>query len=175
MKIALNRNPATVHSIFSAISAGIIASLASTILFTVARITDLTSYNPEFLFVAKFWTGSARTPTVWLLGLFLSLIVGGIVGGFYSWGFQAIRKQARSGWDTGIGLGAVHWLIAGRGMGYFRIEWGWPTLSLIFLSHLLFGAIVGGLYLPPFQASGLARVEDSVNGEEVEISIRKAS
>jgi hypothetical protein len=161
MKTTQSNNLIAVRSALSAISAGVIASLVCCIVFTAARIAGITSYNEEFL-VSKAWVGSlSQNPAIWLLGLIVSLIIGGIVGWLYSVGFKAIRKWARSGWDTGIALGVVHWMIAGLFIGYFAsagqpgyfgVALGWPTFALFFLTHLLFGAIVGGLYLPPARA-----------------------
>jgi hypothetical protein len=161
MKTSQSIHPIAVRSVLSAISAGVIASLVSCIIFTTARIMGITSYNEEFL-ISKAWIGSlSQNPAIWLLGLMVSLIIGGIVGWLYSVGFKAIRKWVRSGWDTGIALGVVHWIIAGLFLGYFvsagrpghfAVALGWPTFTLLFLTHLLFGAIVGGLYLPPAQA-----------------------
>jgi hypothetical protein len=160
-----------------------IASLVSCIIFTAARITGITSYNEEFL-VSKAWVGSlSQNPAMWLLGLFVSLIIGGIVGWLYSLGFRAIRKWARSGWDTGIALGVVHWIVAGLIIGYFAsagqpgyfgVAMGWPTFTLLFLTHLLFGAIVGGLYLPSAQTIDQGEIISETE-EEHEDWMRKAS
>lgn len=183
MKTIQSNNLIAVRSVLSAVSAGVIATLVSCIIFTAARIMGITSFNEEFL-LSKAWVGSlSQNPAIWLLGLIISLIIGGIVGWLYSVGFQSIRKWVRSGWDTGIALGVVHWIIAGLFIGYFAsagqpgyfgVGFGWPTFTLLFLTHLLFGAIVGGLYLPPTQA-----VQESVisrhDEENADEWLRKAS
>jgi hypothetical protein len=175
-------NPMTARSTLSAVSAGIIASLVDSIIFVAARITGITRYNKEFR-LARFGDAFSRTPAAWFYGLILSLVVGGLVGWLYALGFEAIRKQIRSGWDTGIGLGVVHWLIAGSvmgltsGMGYFAGGLGTPTVVLFFLSHLVFGAIVGGLYLPPtLRVHDLGATHgEAIEHEHAEVITRKAS
>jgi hypothetical protein len=177
------------RSTVSAVSAGMIASLVDSIVFTAARTSGFTSYNKEFLMARVFtasWHPLARSPGVWLYGLFLSVIVGGIVGWFYALGFKWLRPYLRSGWDTGIGLGVVHWLIAGLVLGvvhsslspgFFGVDLETPTFTLLFLTHILFGAIVGGLYLPPAVIVARGDLElpenDHINHEED--YIRKAS
>jgi hypothetical protein len=174
MKTTQTTNPMVVRSNLSAVSAGVIASLVNCIIFTAARIIGMTSYNEEFL-LSKAWIGLSQNPSVWLLGLVVSLVIGGFIGWLYSLGFRAVRKWTRPGWDIGIAFGVMHWLIAGIFVGYFvsagqpgyfGVELGWPTFTLLFFTHLLFGAIVGGLYLPPHQAAELEIIAEEDESEE---------
>jgi hypothetical protein len=186
MKITRSISSLATRSALSAILAGIIATIGNSVIFTAARTTGISTFNGEFL-IARAGGVFSLTPLAWLYGLVLSLFFGGLVGWFYSLGFRGLRKFLRSGWDTGIGFGVVHWLIAGvilgaiassgsmlGGPGYFGVELGWPTFTLLFLSHLLYGAIVGGLYLPPAQA-----IDNALRPAEEEIETageyRKAS
>jgi hypothetical protein len=87
MKTTQTTNPMVVRSNLSAVSAGVIASLVNCIIFTAARIIGMTSYNEEFL-LSKAWIGLSQNPSVWLLGLVVSLVIGGFIGWLYSLGYR---------------------------------------------------------------------------------------
>ena len=74
---------------------------------------------------------------------------------------RGFPSSGTAGWDLGAAFGIIHWVIAGSVMGisansgylvqdpgYYGVNFGWPTFVLLFISHLLFGVVVGGLYMP---------------------------
>jgi hypothetical protein len=145
----------------TAISAGVLATFVNAILFTAARIVSLSSFNPEALLAqivgALFGVAAVNghiigtSPSTWVFGLLVELVLAGAVGWFYAKIFQGLE---RSGWDVGLGVGAAQWLLVGGflglfpDIGFYGSTQGWPTFVLIFASQILFGSIVGGLYVP---------------------------
>jgi hypothetical protein len=144
----------------TAFAGGVIAGLCGTLVFAAARVSGITPYSFE-LNAGAWLTGShiaAVSPSVWTMGFLAKLLISGVIGWLYSGGF---RLLGRAGWDLGAAFGMIHWVIAGSVMGistatgklvqdpgYYGVNFGWPTFALLFFSHILFGVVVGGLYLP---------------------------
>jgi hypothetical protein len=144
----------------TAFAGGVIAGLCGTLVFAVARMSGFSPYSFE-LNAGAVITGvhvAAVTPAVWMIGFVAKLLISGIIGLLYSGGF---RLLGRAGWDLGAAFGVIHWVIAGSIMGmstatgklvqdpgYYGVNFGWPTFVLLFVSHLMFGIVVGGLYMP---------------------------
>lgn len=87
---------------------------------------------------------------IWLVGFVLYLIIGGVLALAYAVGFEWILNQAGVG--AGLLLGACHTIFAGfvwsvlGGPGPFWFGLGAAGIGALFGLHMLFGAIVGGLY-----------------------------
>ncbi|HET7618680.1 MAG TPA: hypothetical protein VFK20_09225 [Vicinamibacterales bacterium] len=87
---------------------------------------------------------------VWLVGFILYLIIGGVLGLAYAIGFEFLLNQAGVG--AGLLFGACHAIFAGfvwaalGGPGPFWFSFGSAGIGVLFGLHMLFGAIVGGLY-----------------------------
>jgi hypothetical protein len=144
----------------TAFAGGVIAGLLTSIVFALARMLGITAMNFEMIvggLLTQNHNGSV-TPATWMLGFVAKLLMSGVIGWLYSGGF---RLLGRAGWDLGAAFGVIHWVIGGTilGMsassgqimqdtGYYGLNFGWPTFVLWFLVHVLFGAVVGGLYLP---------------------------
>ena len=144
----------------TAFAGGVIAGLFGTIVFALARFGGISVYSFEINAGALLTGGNiaAASPAVWMIGFVAKLFMSGIIGWLYSGGF---RLLGRAGWDLGAAFGILHWVIAGSVMGistatgklvqdpgYYGVNLGWPTFVLLFVSHILFGVLVGGLYMP---------------------------
>lgn len=98
----------------------------------------------------------------WIMGFIMHLIISGIIGLIYAWGFEHLTHKA--GWAVGVGFGFIHSIVAGIFMGmvpaihprippmsapgYFLLNMGMMGLIGLFVMHLIYGAIVGGMYGP---------------------------
>lgn len=139
-------------------TAGVIGALTMTLFFALCRAFEVTTMNFELLL------GSMVTqdlgPGVWLLGLFIHLAVGGIFGMIYGVLFSTAHKTGAS---RGAALGFVHWIVAGFFMGFtsvahplvpevlfpvgaYALALGGISFLLVLVSHLIYGAIVGGIH-----------------------------
>jgi hypothetical protein len=87
---------------------------------------------------------------VWAVGLAAHLLVGGVLGLIYAAVFEHVVHQ--SGIGVGLMVGAYNTIFAGfvwaalGGPGAFWDRAGAPGIMALFATHLLFGAIVGGIY-----------------------------
>jgi hypothetical protein len=101
--------------------------------------------------------------TAFLLGLFIHLMVSGLIALIYAWGFEHVTHRA--GFLVGLGFAVVHTVIAGIVMGmmpmmhpmipermpppgFFMANLGAMAAIAEVVLHLIYGAIVGGLYGP---------------------------
>ncbi len=98
----------------------------------------------------------------WAVGLAMHLVISGLIGLVYAWGFE--RVTHRAGWLVGAGFGVVHAVIAGIMMGMVPaihplIPGQMPApgafLSSVpmgpvalFMLHVIYGAVVGAIYRP---------------------------
>lgn len=149
----------------SAFLAGVLGALAMTVLMSLCRALNLTALNLEILLGSLI--ASRVGPGVWLLGFVTHLVVGGFFGLLYGIAFQV---TGRSGPGTGTLFGFAHWLVAGsflmvfpaihplipevlRAPGPFALALGGSAFVLTLLEHLMYGAIVGGVYEQSTRAS----------------------
>ncbi|MGI8510332.1 MAG: DUF6789 family protein [Gemmatimonadaceae bacterium] len=102
-------------------------------------------------------------PTAWIVGFIMHLIISGLIGLLYAWGFENVTH--RSGAVVGMGFGVIHAVLAGLFMGmvpamhpripemmpapgFFLSNMGMMGIIALFVLHLVYGAIVGGMYGP---------------------------
>jgi hypothetical protein len=153
--------------------AGVIGGLAMTILFAVGRAMGMKA-NAEMMLGTMF--GAEPSAGTWILGLFVHLMLSGLIALAYAVGFEYVAH--RSGWLVGVGFSLVHIAIAGIVMamipaihpmvpekmpapGAFMASMG-PIYAFAFvLEHLIYGAIVGALYGP------LLHPRDSVAARQI--------
>ena len=105
----------------------------------------------------------ALGPGVWLIGLGVHLLIGGVLGVAYATAFEVAFTEAGAG--LGVAIGAVHAVIAGIVLafmpavhplmpalvpapGLFMLELGAFGVLLFIGLHLIYGAIVGAYYGP---------------------------
>lgn len=140
--------------------AGVIAAAVMALGLWIARAVGVTEFN-----LGHFW-GSMITGTTTsgsqILGFIITLILGGLIALLYAAVFEAI---GRSSWGWGLLLGVVHLIIGGlvlgwisavhpsipeviRDPGYYTANFGPDSVAGFGLLHLIFGAIVGGIYNP---------------------------
>jgi hypothetical protein len=98
----------------------------------------------------------------WVLGFFIHLILGGLIGLVYAAFFEAI---GRSNWGLGLLGGFIQLVIGGFALGwisnvhpaipqvitnpgFFTSYWGWASILTFCLVTLAFGIIVGSMYEP---------------------------
>jgi hypothetical protein len=86
----------------------------------------------------------------WAVGFAAHLLIGGLIGLAYAYIFEHVLHQ--SGIGVGLLLGACNTIFAGfvwaalGGPGAFWATAGPLGVIALFLSHLAYGAVVGGLY-----------------------------
>jgi len=141
-----------------AFAAGVIAGLTMTTIFLIARAFGWTSLDLEMGWGSLF-IGTV-SPATWLFGMLLHLVLSGVIGMIYGKVFRAIR---RSGWDAGATLGIFHWLIGGMFLGFFpgvhslmpeqipapgffALNLGGLSFLGFFMTHLIYGSVVGAIY-----------------------------
>ena len=87
---------------------------------------------------------------IWLIGFVAHLLIGGIIGVVYAIVFEYVLQT--SGVGPGVLLGAVNTIFAGfawafvGGPGRFWSDFGPAGVGALFLVHIVYGAVVGGLY-----------------------------
>jgi hypothetical protein len=120
-------------------------------------------------FSYSWWWGSMVLGNTgggsWVLGFFIHLILGGLIGLVYAASFEAI---GRSNWALGLLGGFIQLVIGGFVLGwislihpaiqatppvipnpgYFTAYWGWASIVTFCLVTLAFGVIVGSMYEP---------------------------
>ncbi|MGI9091136.1 MAG: hypothetical protein ACR2GG_08545 [Gemmatimonadaceae bacterium] len=99
----------------------------------------------------------------WIIGFIMHLIISGLIGLVYAWGFETVTH--RSGAAVGAGFAIIHAIIAGLmfgivpaihpripemmpAPGIFLSNMGMMGVLAFFLLHLVYGSIVGALYGP---------------------------
>jgi hypothetical protein len=87
---------------------------------------------------------------VWAVGFAAHLLIGGVLGLAYAMVFDLVLQRAGVG--PGLLLGALNTILAGfvwtkiGGQGRFWSGLGPEGIAALFLLHLAYGAVVGGLY-----------------------------
>ena len=148
---------------------GVIAGAVMIALLITARIAGITEMNIA-LTLGSMITREITAGT-WALGFLMHLALSGLIALIYASVFEAVR---RSTWRLGLIGGAIHTAIAGLVMllipaihpiipdviaapGAFGVNYGAATVATFVFLHLIYGAIVGGVYetvhtpLPPRQ------------------------
>ncbi len=149
--------------------AGVIGAAVMVLGMWIARALDLTGFNFGY-FWGSLFTGTT-TVASWILGFIITLILGGLIALIYAAVFEAI---GRSSWGWGVLGGVVHLIIGGLVIGwislvhpaipqaiadpgYYTGNFGWPSVFAFSILHLVFGAIVGGMYYPIHKQIGVPR------------------
>lgn len=155
-----------------AFGAGILGAVIMTVLVTVCRAIGWTPMNLE-LSLGSLITQDMGAGT-WLLGFGMHLLFGGLFGVVYASIFKAMR---RSGSGVGATIGFFHWLIAGvvlavmpaihplipeviAAPGWFAANAGFFTMLLVLAEHLIYGAVVGGIYHSSVRSMRVKRPEE---------------
>lgn len=87
---------------------------------------------------------------LWGVGVAVHLLIGGVLGLVYAFVFEHVVHQ--SGLGVGMMTGAYNTIFAGfvwailGGPGPFWDRAGVPGIFALFLSHVVYGAVVGVLY-----------------------------
>jgi hypothetical protein len=140
--------------------AGVIGGAVMAGLLMVARSLGLFEMNMPMV----LGTMITRTPSsgAWILGFIMHLVISGLIALIYAAGFEAIR---RSTWWLGVLGGVIHAVIGGLFLwalpalhpaipdvlpapGPFGINFGATSVAGFIVFHLIYGAIVGGIYRP---------------------------
>jgi hypothetical protein len=139
--------------------AGVVGGAVMSVLLALGRAMGMEA-NLEMMLGTMM--GMAPGTTTWIVGFVIHLIVSGLIACLYALAFEYVTH--RSGWAIGAGFSTIHIVIAGMVMdmipamhpmvpeqmpapGAFmsNIEMG-PIAFVI--EHLIYGAIVGGMYKP---------------------------
>jgi hypothetical protein len=144
-----------------AFSAGIVGGLVMTIIMALVRATMMPQANPEMMLGTM--TGSKPGMATWIMGLLIHLILSGVIALIYALGFEYVTH--RSGVLIGLGFAVIHIIIGGIVMGMmpmmhpmipeqmpapgaFMSGMGAMGAGLFVMEHLIYGAIVGAMYVP---------------------------
>jgi hypothetical protein len=88
--------------------------------------------------------------SVWMVGLAMQLVIGGALGVVYGMIFDLALHESGAG--PGALLGAFNTIIAGfvwaalGGPGHFWSDIGAQGIAALFLTHIVFGAVVGAVF-----------------------------
>lgn len=138
--------------------AGIAGALAMSVFSAMARSLDVPINISLLLGTIPGWVPSRDT---WTLGFVLNLLIGGLFALPYAWMFEYVTHTATSA--IGARLGALHAIAVGGLLtgvpavhagvpellpapGAFMVAYGYDGIVVFFLVHLVYGAVVGGLY-----------------------------
>lgn len=151
------RSPAPLGLFGVAFGAGVVGSLAMTILMALVRGFRLSALNFEMV-LGTLLNGTPG-PGAWSLGWIWHLVNGGVFALLYA---AAFRATGRWGAGAGAVFGIFHWVIAGIVLGllpmfhplipavmappgYFALDLGAGAFIILLAEHLIYGAIVGAL------------------------------
>lgn len=140
-----------------AVLAGVAGGIAMTTLAWVVRQTGM-DVNPEIMFGTMIATADGGA---WLAGFAMHIVLSIVIALIYAWGFE--RVAHRAGIVVGLGFAVIHIIAAGLVMamlpaihpmipeimpapGAFMSGMGAMGVGFFLLEHLLYGAIVGGVY-----------------------------
>ena len=146
-----------------AFAAGVVGALVMSVLMALARSMGM-QVNLEMMLGTMM--GGPPSPTKWIMGFVMHLIIGGLWALVYAAGFEYLTHRAS--WAIGLGFALVHALIAGVFMGMmpaihplipemmpapgaFMAHLGLMGVIAEFMLHLIYGAIVGAMYGPVVQ------------------------
>jgi len=139
-------------------------------------------------FSFSWWWGSMALGSTggasWVLGFFIHLILGGLIGLVYGAFFEAI---GRANWAWGLLGGFIQLVIGGFALygislihpaipqvivnpGYFTAYWGAASIATFCLVTLAFGVIVGAMY-DPIHKKHRARHVEGREAEELPVGV----
>jgi hypothetical protein len=139
---------------------GVVATTLTSAFFWACRSFDWTSFNPSVQ-LGCLVTRDPRRPITETIGFLIAFAVGSTLGpalfraviGF--WGGPAWIGGLILGGVLGLGLAAALPLFGTisacirNGMmpapGLFGIDWGRPTPGIIFVGHMMYGAVVAAI------------------------------
>ena len=141
-----------------AILAGIVGGIAMTILAWLGRSAGV-QLDGEMMLGTML--GSAPGTGTWLTGFVMHVMLSALIALVYAVGFEYVTHRAGAG--LGLAFSLIHIVIAGLFMammpalhpmipeqmpapGPFLVNMGPAIVSLFIIEHLMYGAIVGGLY-----------------------------
>jgi hypothetical protein len=149
--------------------AGVIGAAVMVLGMWISRMAGGTGFN------FGYWWGSMVTGTTtvgsWWIGFVIHLILGGLIGLIFAAVFEAI---GRSDWLLGLLGGVVFTVIGGLVLewislvhpaipqvilnpGYLTATWGVASIVTFCLVSLIYGIIVGGMYIPLRKAVAVPR------------------
>jgi hypothetical protein len=151
-----------------AVIAGLSGGIAMTILGMLVRQMGM-DMNAEMM-LGTMLVSQAGT-SAWIAGLMIHLVLSVIFALIYAWGFERITHRAGVG--VGLGFAVIHIIGAGIAMamipamhpmipemmpppGAFMSGMGAMGIGLFVLEHLMYGAIVGGMYGTAMHQAGRA-------------------
>jgi hypothetical protein len=143
-----------------AILAGLVGGFVMTVLAWVVRQLGI-DMNAEMMLGTMLV--APPSGTAWLIGFALHMMLSALIALAYAWGFEQLAH--RSGVGIGLAFAVVHVIIAGVVMGMipamhpmipgqmpppgaFLANMGGTFVALFVVEHLLYGAVVGGMYGP---------------------------
>ena len=127
--------------------------------FAIARTLGVPALW-ETLFGTLF--GLAPGPFTWMVGLVAHLLLSGLIGLAYAWGFTRITEVAD--WRAGLPFALVHAAIAGtilggllpavhplvpeviRAPGLFMSNLGPYGILFFVIAHMSYGAVIGAIH-----------------------------
>ncbi|MDC3960858.1 hypothetical protein [Polyangium jinanense] len=138
--------------------AGIVGGAATTLIMTAAHTAGASADVMQLLGTLP---GNAPSSMSWLVGFLVITVTSGLIGIAYGAAFETITRSA--GVATGLKVSLVHTALAGifvgllgmmhplvpetmRAPGFFMSKYGGLGILAFVVGHLVFGAIVGGLY-----------------------------
>lgn len=141
-----------------AFMAGALGGLVMTVLTAIARAMGM-QVNLEMLLGTMF--GLSPGSAAWVLGLVMHLMISGLIALLYAFGFERVTHRAGAG--IGAAFSFIHMVIAGVFMGVipmmhplvpeqlpapgaFMVNMGAMGVGAFVMLHLIYGAIVGGIY-----------------------------
>ncbi len=141
-----------------AILAGATGGLVMTVLAWIARQASL-DLNAEMMLGTM--VVSPPGGTAWLVGFAMHMMLSVLIALIYAWGFEHVTHRAGVG--IGLAFALVHIVIGGVVMamipavhpmipeqmpapGAFLMNMGAAFTAFFVIEHLLYGAVVGGMY-----------------------------
>lgn len=141
-----------------AFGAGVVGGLVMTLMTAIARTMGM-EVNMEMM--QGTMLGIEPGAAAWTVGLMMHLVISGLIALLYAVGFEKVAH--RGGWLAGTGFSLIHVAIGGVviGMmpmmhpmmpgamdppGAFMINLGAIGVMAFIVEHLIYGAIVGGIY-----------------------------
>jgi hypothetical protein len=144
----------------AAFLSGILGGVAMTVVMAIARTLGM---RLHFEMMLGTMMGGPPDATRWSIGLVMHLILSGLIGLGYAFGFEYVTHRA--GWLAGVGFSIIHIAVAGTLLGLvstwdpvipeimpapgpFMANFGIIYTVTFMALHFMYGAIVGVLYGP---------------------------
>lgn len=139
-----------------AFGAGVVGGIVMSIMLAAARMMGMQA-NLEMMEGTMLLNAG---PAAFWLGMMMHLVISGVIGLIYGWAFESVTHKA--GWGMGASFGVVHAILAGMFMGmmpmmhprmppmnppgWFMANLGMMGVVAVFVLHIIYGAVVGGVY-----------------------------